>query len=321
MKILAVTDSPGSADLLRPAWPLLAAQADARWITRVEAADSEKIYRDCAPDLVVAGVSSLVLGPYFLNDLVKLAAADGRPVIALQDYWANHRAPLNKPMLDCWTAVLVPDQLAHDYLAADGYRGKIIITGHPGWEKCQRTKKPEDQSPAFTLLWAGGAAPTGEEIDALSFNLLLDAIAQLNPKPDLLATPHPRDENPSRYGAYLSSLPTDELMALTDVVVATYSTSLIHAALMQIPAVSLMLPEAGQKKLSTINLDDFPLNTVGASIGVYENEPAALAALLIKLRDDPTYRQALAARQQNFAASLPTHAAQNIAREILAFKI
>ena len=116
------------------------------------------------------------------------------------------------------------------------------------------------------------------------------------------------------------ALATDELLPIADVVIATYSTSLVHAALMQIPAVSLMLPEAGLKKMQTINLSDFPLNQIAAAIGVYENNLNFLAEVLIKLRDETAYRQALAIKQKVFIDSLPRHAAENITREILNFE-
>lgn len=316
MKILAIVDSPGAKDFLEPAWPLVEKQSEAKLITRAEAGEADSIYENFKPDLVVSGVSSLIYGPYFVNDLTKRAVGENKPVIACQDYWANHRSPLNRKMMKYWSAVLAPDQLARDYLLADGYAGKIIVTGHPGWEKfLDQPVKPKPQS-QVTLLWAGSGTPGSEEIEKTSFNFLLEAIRQITPPPELIATPHPRDENPARYSQYLSPLPTDELLSRVDAVIATYSTSLIHAALMKIPAISLMLPAAKQK-FQVINLDDFPLNKIGASIGVYENSPNLLTQILIKLRDDPNYRAELSAKQKTFAASLPRPAADNVAEAIL----
>ena len=139
MKILAVIDSPGGADFLAPVWSRLASEHECRLITvgptasaalkefaptRCDTlAKAQKIYDEFGPDRLVTGVSSLIKGPYALNELVKYAAERGQTIIALQDYWANHRAPHNRAMINYWTKVCLPDELAKNYLLADGYRG------------------------------------------------------------------------------------------------------------------------------------------------------------------------------------------------------
>jgi len=343
MKILAVIDSPGGADFLAPVWSRLASEHECRLITvgptasaalkefaptRCDTlAKAQKIYDEFGPDRLVTGVSSLIKGPYALNELVKYAAERGQTIIALQDYWANHRAPHNRAMINYWTKVCLPDELAKNYLLADGYRGAAVVTGHPGWEKCLAAA-PAAADGEFVLLWAGSAAPGSEAADEESFRFLLAAVKSLNPRPALLVRAHPRDEAPARYerlaeeaGVTLRPPPTadtDALLPRADVVLATYSTSLIHAALGKIAAVSVMLPDAGLAKMKSIGLPDFPLNQLGAAIGVYENDPNILTQILIKLRDDAAYRATLRAKQEQFAASLGRDAATRVAAAITA---
>ena len=357
MKILVLVDSPGTADMIRPVWPLLSRHSDCRLVAAHQSAakiliqcqptycvdliTAQTIYENIKPDLIVTGVSSLSKEPNVINELTKRAVISGRPTIALQDYWGNHRSPHNRPMLAYWQKILVPDAWARDYLLIDNYQGKVVIVGQPGWERCLTVNLVQERSKFraaaglnsdnFTLLWPGSAAPNFEETDESSFRFLLETLTLIKPTPSLIARPHPRDEDLSRYERLAQefniilrqpppALATDELLPIADVVIATYSTSLVHAALMQIPAVSLMLPEAGLKKMQTINLSDFPLNQIAAAIGVYENNVNFLAEVLIKLRDETAYRQALAIKQKVFIDSLPHHAAENITREILNFE-
>lgn len=345
MKIIILADSPGTADMFKPVWPFLFTHHDCQLITTHPSAtkilsqsqpiyctdlvSAKTIYDNIKPDLVVTGISSILEEPHIINELTKIAAIDGRATIALQDYWANHRTLHNRPMLNYWRAVLVPDQLSRDYLLADNYAGEIIVTGHPGWEKCLAAEPVGAKDNEFVLLWAGSATPGGEAIDEESFLFLLAALATIIPTPGLIVRPHPRDEAPARYerlareaGVTLrppAAGATDVLLPSADVVLATYSTSLIHAALMKIPAVSLMLPTGGQTKMQAANLSDFPLNQIGAALGVYQDNPNTLAQILIKLRDDDAYRVALRAKQEAFAATLPTQAARNVATAILNF--
>ena len=76
---------------------------------------------------------------------------------------------------------------------------------------------------------------------------------------------------------------TENLIPVADVIVAMYATNLIHACYLRIPGISILLPNAGQKRLEKISLADFPPNGVGATIGIYKEKTGDLNKELRKI--------------------------------------
>ena len=338
MKLLVAVDAPGPAEFIAPVIPLLQQKFDLSLVTVKESpslilknfnpirCDSEagvsELYSKISPDALLLGMSSLTQGPYVVERFAEAAHREGKLIIAFQDYWANHRWPMNFKMMKYWTAVLVPDALAEQFLRDDGYAGKIFVTGNPAFDRFRNENVGAERSrlrakfnihnSSFIILYSGTGTPQSETADKVTFALLAEAMCLLiheGGAPILIARPHPRDEHPTRYQEYAPDLPhldtsrvslSDELLPMADAVVSMYATNLIHACYLRIPAVSILLPEAGRMRLAQIHLDDFPPTTVGASIGVYENNPRALADTFTRLQNDAEYRAVLLHAQTKF---------------------
>ncbi len=328
MKLLLVVDAPGPAEFIAPVIPLLQKSYELALVAVKDSPakilasftpqrcdredDAAGIWRARQPNALIAGMSSLAQGPYAVKRFTELAHAEKKPVICFQDYWANHRWPMNRAMMPHWNAVLVPDARAERYLREDGYQGTVAVTGNPSFDKfravdvaAERTRlraqlKIPDSS--FVILYSGTGTPQSEGEDKATFVFLAEAIRALRkaqPRIALIARPHPRDERPRRYEEYApdllhldtSAVPlTDDLLPIADAIVSMYSTNLIHACYLRIPAISVLLPDAGRKRLAQIHLDDFPPNETGASIGVYENSVPRLTEIFEKLIADHSHR-------------------------------
>ncbi len=360
-KILIIVDAPGPADSLKPILPLLTGKADVLLVTvkdspyeilkafnptrcdGEEAADA--IYHSFDPDILFLTTSSLVLGPHVIPAFTRLAHEDRKPIICLQDYWANHRNTANSQMMRYWHAVFAQDDLAKKYLEEDGYKGKIFITGNPALDALRdidvssvrrRVRRDLQISEGeFLLTYIGRGTPQSVVEDEITFKYIIGSLAKMETPPLLAIRPHPRDENPERYSAMAGELKRglgklkflshrvnqkvaiNDLIAASDAVIGMDSTSHIHAIYMRVPAICVLLPEAGAKRLQKIRLADFPPNEVGASIGIYKNNPQNLIDVADKLRSDPDYRAHLRAAQEKYFPMPSQSAAETIAKIIL----
>lgn len=336
-KLLVVVDAPGPAEFIAPVIPKLS-NYDLELITVGESPtkilakyrpirlDQENkataVYKKFNPDALLVATSSLVLGPYVNNKFTKLAHSDSKKIIAFQDYWANHRWPMNLKMMGYWDALLVIDELAKKFVLADGYQGKIIITGSPAFDRFKdvnvfkerrRLRKkfgiPEN---AFVILHCGTGTPQSWKEDETTFKFLADAVRSLKkdcPDTILISRPHPRDENPDRYEKLAPDLKmpeissielTEDILPIADLILGMYSTNLIHACYLRIPGISILLPNAGKKRLAKISLSDFPPNKVAATIGIYRASVPELKKELEKIMQDSAYRSSIQARQKRF---------------------
>ena len=323
MKIITVKDPPTK---------ILAEHHPVRCDTKEEA---ETMYRKTNPDVLLAGMSSLALGPYAMAHITTLAHHDKKKIICFQDYWANHRNPQNRPLLRFWDAVIAPDDLAKKYLLEDGYRGEIFVTGNPAFQKFanvdvqserMRLRKqfnvPHD---AWVVLYAGTGTPQTVRADEATLRFLAEgmrAFAKQIPHFFCVVRPHPRDEHPDRYAQFLEGIATintssipfaDTLLPIADTVVSMFSTSLLHACLLRIPAVSILLPQAGRKQLQTLSLSDFPPNLVGASAGIYTEDRANLVSTLLRVRNDEAWRKEMALAQKKFSLIYAEKPAERVA--------
>src|SRR3989344_1925101 len=120
-KILIVVDAPGPAEFIAPIIPELKTY-DTQLVTIGESPtkilskyrparcdsekDAEQIYKNFSPDALLIAMSSLTTGPYVAGRFTDLAAEESRPIICFQDFWANHRWPMNFKMMPKWNAVL-----------------------------------------------------------------------------------------------------------------------------------------------------------------------------------------------------------------------
>lgn len=338
-KLLIVVDAPGPAGFIAPVinelrsknyelkivtvkespTTILAKQKPIRCDKESEA---ESIYKKFNPDFLLVAMSSLVKGPYVNNKFTEIAHANGKKIVCFQDFWANHRWPMNYKMMKYWDAVLVPDDLAKNLILQDGYERKVIVSGNPAFDKFgmvnvekersrlrKKFKVPED---SFVMLHCGTGTPQSWEADEITFKFIAGTVRALkkqNKDVILISRPHPRDENPERYKEMAPDLDlldtakvalTDELLPIADVVLAMYSTNLIHACYLRIPAVSILLPDAGKERLEKTSLPDFPPNTVGATIGIYKNSVTDLEEEIKRIISDPARRLAIQKIQAQF---------------------
>lgn len=351
-KILCVADAPGPAEFLLPVLPLISG-GNAVTVVAVgratdvlttvnpticaSEAEAEKVYNEAKPDLLVAAISSLIeIGPYVNNTLIELAAKDGAPIICLQDFWANHRWPSNKKMLPYYTAACVLDEFSKKLWKEDGFKGEIHVTGSPAFDKFAGVDVAAERARLrgqFNLVpenklvfYVGQGVPRHYETDKKTFSFVVSALKALGDQNiKFVARPHPRAADFSCYqeiagGVDLldtSSTPfTENILPLGDVVVSITATNLIHCCLLRIPAVSVLLPGTGMKMMKDIGLDDFPPNTSGASVGIYEENSQNLTDVLRRIFGDESYRLALRQNQEKHFP-LDTRAAEKVAQVIL----
>lgn len=336
-KIMVVVDAPGPAEFIAPVLPKLS-NYDLELITVGESptkilakqrpirldreGKAAAVYKKFNPDALLVATSSLVLGPYINNKFTKLAHSDGKKIIAFQDYWANHRWPMNLKMMKYWNALLVIDELAKKFVLADGYQGKIIITGSPAFdrfkdvdvlkEKRRLRKKFGIPENAFVILHCGTGTPQSWREDEATFKFLAEVVRQLKKEGGniiFISRPHPRDEHPERYKKLAPDLKipeissielTEDILPIADLILGMYSTNLIHACYLRIPGISILLPNAGKKRLAKISLSDFPPNKIGATIGIYKESVPELKKELEKIMEISAYRSAIQARQKRF---------------------
>lgn len=364
-KVLIITDSPGSADFIAPVIPLLQKKVKLSVVTINTAAeapyqilkkykplrcdsekDAENLFRKIKPDFLLAGTSSLVLGPYVNNHFIRFASEAKKPVIVFQDYWANHRWPQNKETIHLWNMVLAPDELAKKMLSEDNFSGKIVVTGNPAFDKLKeidvraaRAKIRKELNIAgdeFVILYAGAGTPQAWQEDEATFRFLANTLQELfanHPNIVFIPRAHPRDETKNRYYALAPRLrmynpnlgkthySTDDLLPMADCVVSMYSTALLHACFLKIPAISILLPEAGRARLRKINMDNFPPNTTGASIGIYKESTKELIAVFEAIKNDPLYRGKILNAQTQFFSFDPNKksAAETVADAVQTF--
>lgn len=356
-KILIVVDAPGPAEFIEPVIPLLKQDAgiDVSLVTVKESPskilskynllrcdheeDAELIYKNINPDILLVATSSLALGPYVNNVFTELARADGKKIICFQDFWANHRCPVNFKMMKYWQVVLAPDEMAKNFLNQDGYEGQIVVTGNPAFDKYRNVDVAAERkrlrgqlgisNDALVLLYIGQGTPQSYTEDEITFRFFINAVRALPQKEVVvIARSHPRDEKPSRYKEMVSDISfldtsaialSEAILPVADIVVSMYATNLIHACYLRIPAISILLPNAGKKKLEQMSLSDFPPNSVGATIGVYKGDSWELENIINKIRADADYRAALRKTQENFFPMYANPAAEKSAQFIQSF--
>lgn len=279
-----------------------------------------------------------MLGPFSIERFTRLAAADKKKIIAFQDYWANHRWPMNFKLLNLWQTMLVPDELARKFLLEDEYKGEIIITGSPSADRLKHVDLGKDRAwlrkkfnvneNDFLILWVGRGTPQGAVYEEPTFKFFADSLRGLSDKNILLAIrPHPRDEDPARYKKFTEGIrlldtsdfpSTDELLPIADAVVGLSSTDHTLATYLRIPGIIFVLPDSGKKMLEKISLADYPPNLVGATIGIYKKDARELGAVISKLQNDPAYRAGLQENQKKYFKLSEASATEAVRNAILA---
>lgn len=355
-KILLVVDAPGPAEFILPVVPLLKKKCEVSVVTVKDSPtrilgkykpircdkeeDVENIYKKINPDILLVAISSLVLGPYVNNKFTELAHRDSKRIICFQDFWANHRWPMNSKMLKYWQVMLVPDKLAESYLKKDGYRGDVRITGNPSFdrfrkrdlekEKKKLRKKFGVKNDECIILYIGQGTPQSHKEDAITFKFLIKGLKSLKEKNKIviIARPHPRDENPERYKKLSQGIKildtskislTDDVMAIADILVSMYSTNAIHACYLRIPTISILLPNAGRKMLKKISVNDFAPNEIGATIGVYENSTKILKEKIEKILTDKKYLLEINKKQKKYFSLSGKLSAEKVAEAVLKY--
>ena len=260
-RILIAVDAPGPAEFILPVLRELRSKNYELRIVTVKNSptkilakykpihcdsekEAEKIYKKFRPDALIIAMSSLVLGPHVNLKFSELASKNKKTIISFQDFWANHRWPTNRKILSVAKTILVLDDLAENLILQDGYKGKVIVTGSPAFDKFrlidvlkerERLRKklgiPED---FFVILHAGTGTPQSWKEDEITFTFIARTIRELQKEAHRVAfisRPHPRDENPERYKRIApdlkmietKSIPiTEELAPLVNVVIGMY---------------------------------------------------------------------------------------------------
>lgn len=353
-KILIVVDAPGPAEFIAPVIPLLKKSAAIQIVAAHKSAsailkkyrpvecfkesDAANIYRKTSPDLIVVAMSSLVLGPFVNDEFIKLAKQDHKKTISFQDAWANHRWPVNAKFVNNFSSILTIDELAENLLLQDGYKGRVVVTGSPSFDELRKInvgrqrstlrKKFGVKEKELVILHTGTGTPQSWKEDEITFKLLAAAVRILkknHPGLKFFSHPHPRDTEPGRYRRLAPDLNIEQaskirdakdLLPIADVIVGMYATNLIHACYLKIPAISVLLPNAGKKRLAKVSLPDFPPNVVGATIGIYKNSPKELAEIIEEIYSDPKSRKVIAAIQKRFFSFDKKSAAEKVTEAI-----
>ena len=354
-KVLCIADAPGPAEFLAPVIPYMVREAVVRVVAVGTArsvlkafdpviCDDEsqvsRIFMEFKPDLIVSAISSLAHGPYVNNAFIKLAHEQGVPVISLQDYWGNHRWPQNKEIVPFLSAVCVPDQLAESLWKEDGFKGVIAVTGNPAWDRFSDFDLERERhlmrarlnlaSEDHVILFAGQGTRHHLEADRATFLYVTTAIRELQkefPTTKLIVRAHPRAAESEYYKEYARGIEmidtafaefSEEVLPAADIAVSMFSTNLIHACYMRIPAVSVLLPEQGRALLRGVGLDDFPPTTMGASAGIYEENPQELVDVIKKLYTNQEYRLHMRDSQQRHFVT-DGQAVNRVVKQIQAF--
>lgn len=337
-KILIVVDAPGPAEFIAPVIPKLKSYS-LKLVTVGESptkvlakykpirCDSESkaelIFKKFNPDVLLVAMSSLVTGPYVNPKFTELAHRDRKKIICFQDLWGNHRWPVNSKVMKYWDAILTLDELGKKLILENGYRGKVYATGSPAFDRFRKVDVAKERKRlrrkfhipenAFIIFYAGAGTPAGWRDDEETFKFLAKTVGVLqkeNKDVIFVAHQHPRDEKPGRYQKLAPHLKyfdasktafSEEIVPMMDVVVGMYATNLIHACYLRIPGISILLPNAGGKRLlKNLRLKNFPTNTLGATIGIYKKDAGRLVSEFKKLMHNSAYRKKIAANQKKF---------------------
>ncbi len=335
-KILCVADAPGPAEFLLPVLPLLKEKAEVvvlgygkafevlQGAGALEVKTEEEgieVYKKFNPGILVEAISSLTKGPFIINKLIERAHAESVPVVCLQDIWANHRWPHNASSLKYANLVCTLDEFAASLWKEDGFKGKIQVTGNPGFEKFGNVDVVEERARLRArlhlsavdkvILYAGQGTPRAVEEDKKTFKLLTDSLRLIKDFPiKLIVRPHPRAEETGYYKEYAQNLEvvdtksihfSENILPAADLIVSIFATNLIHACYLRIPAMSILLPGAGGEITEVLRLKDFPPNTMGATVGVYKEDSQELKEKILKILTDETFRGSLIrAQKSNF---------------------
>lgn len=373
-KILVVVDAPGPAEFIESVIPLIKKKAEVLLVTVNTStnapynilrkfdpmrADHEKdagqIYELFNPDILAVATSSLVLGPYVNNEFTRLVRLDSRKsrqahehgakIICFQDFWANHRWPMNFKMMKYWDKILAPDKLAKKFLLEDGYEGKIVVTGNPNFDRFAKINKEKDRKYLrkkfclsendFVIFYVGRGTPQSVEYEEITFKFFADAARalsnsvatwRLSRQVRIIIRPHPRDENPERYKKFSKGLnvldtsefpSSDDLLPIADLVAGIHSSHHVQACYLRIPAICILLPNAGKIMLEKISLTDFPPNSVGANIGIYKESVEELKSVIEKIASDPKYVAQIQNAQKKYFPLPRTSAAKKVAEALL----
>ncbi|MBN3869124.1 hypothetical protein [Nostoc sp. JL33] len=268
MKILAIAHDPGGANAvaatvaaLREAGTEVEAYAKGpaiRQFQRLEVAcipiseEHQTLFVRLTGDILLTGTSQY---DEFERDAIFWARQERITSIAVIDYWANYRQrfqPLNNPNAeptfpDIITAL---DEVCATGMLADGIPEKRIrVVGQPyfAWLISRQKNKKSILKPLENILFA--SQPNANEIEIL--RILIKVLTDYKPLKKLLIRFHPR-QGKCRASLDLlaqSGLPfaidesADTLATLhqQDIMLGITSIILIEAALMGIPAGSLVI--------------------------------------------------------------------------------
>lgn len=298
--ILAVCKDVGGANALLPVMDVLGINYQIRWIAQENGRGKDVLgslgynfefyspSSQISKDNVVAVVSSMCSTAG--QDLVK-SFRGYCPIVTIQDQWT---AGLN----DVWTDVenrpnyvLVNDELDKKFVLKawpDFNKDRVVITGYPALDKyldfdVQAAKKRvKDKLPLTEnkpiILFAGQWWQTGHAITEL-----VSVLNELGVDTYLIARPHPamKDNTPEEVPLWEQALAEfrsgtlvdsssykniSDLIAVSDLVLSMYSTTLNEAAILRLPNIAILYPDHGFKVYAEgSKLDEYPMVSLGCT--------------------------------------------------------
>lgn len=304
--ILAVCKDVGGTNALLPVMNLLKKNHQIRWIAQDNGrgrdvlnglGQSFELYsslNQVSKDGVVAVVSSMCSTAG--QDLARRFKGSC-PVITIQDLWTAG-------LYDVWTDpkyrsdyILVNDELDKMFVLQAWLNfcaDRVIITGYPALDKYANFDIQSAKTKVKNLLslvnnkpiilFAGQWWQTGHAITEL-----VHVLNELRQDVYLIARLHPamKDNTPEEVPLWeqalaefnsgtlvdSSSCGISDVIAVSDLVLSMYSTTLTEAAILRLPNIAILYPDHGLKVyIETAKSDNYPMVSLGctAKAGNYE---------------------------------------------------
>ncbi len=293
-------------------------------VSDVSAASMRKIIGEVRPDLVLVGATMQTQGNKFAieQQLTLAARTAGIRTIAVLDMWGEYVERFsdiyaNERFKYIPDIICIPDDYARQDMVALGFDpDRLVVTGNPGFDILVRRKLTYTDADrrawrqargihedAMLIVYASQPIDDHEEFDYgfdqySVFDELCDAIGMQwrTCHIVLLIKVHPR-EDADKMRDHAKGKPFDVIIDQTgdprgmipasDLVIAPFSTILIEACVLGIPAISL---QPGLKK------EDFLVtNRIGVTLPVYAR--GGMAVVLKEFLHDPDFKRTLLKNQ------------------------
>lgn len=305
-RIVFVCRDVGGANALLPVADLLNKKNQIRWLVQ-EDGRGKDVLKNLGRDFEIYSFSGQASKDNIAAVVSSMCSKAGQdlarhfkgfcPIIAIQDQWT---AGLN----DIWTDpccrpdyILVNDRLDRNFVLKTwpGYgENRVVITGYPALDKYvnldingiktsvkKRLSLIENKP---IVLFAGQWWQTGHAITEL-----IKALNDLRLDIYLIARPHPamKDNTPEELPLWndalanfksgtlvdSSSVGISDVIAVSDLVLSMYSTTLNEAAILRLPNIAILYPGYGLKVYQDVSkLYEYPMVSLGCTAKAQNRE-------------------------------------------------